>query len=95
MQCVLQKLIDELDVSRLGSAETRTMAPPPFTKAVMPSTISDQFVPQSYFWPRISDFLKPGDVVITETGTANFGILDTRLPPQTIAISQVLWGRLS
>jgi pyruvate decarboxylase len=38
--------------------------------------------------------LQKNDVVITETGTANFGIWETRFPADIIAISQVLWGSI-
>jgi pyruvate decarboxylase len=33
-------------------------------------------------------------VVITETGTANFGIWETHFPKGVTAISQVLWGSI-
>lgn len=32
--------------------------------------------------------------MLTETGTANFGIWDTRFPANVTAISQVLWGSI-
>lgn len=62
-------------------------------KAKIPSEETD-FITQRYFWPRISSFFKPNDVVVTETGTANFGILDVPLPPKTLLLSQVLWGSI-
>ncbi|KAF2815436.1 pyruvate decarboxylase-like protein [Mytilinidion resinicola] len=51
-------------------------------------------ITQAWFWPRLGQWLKPKDIVITETGTANFGIWETRFPEGVNAISQVLWGSI-
>lgn len=51
-------------------------------------------ITQAWFWPRLGQWLQKGDVVITETGTANFGIWETRFPADVTAISQVLWGSI-
>ncbi len=54
----------------------------------------DQIITQAWFWPRMGQWLKPNDIVITETGTANFGIWETRFPKGVTALSQVLWGSI-
>jgi pyruvate decarboxylase len=51
-------------------------------------------ITQAWFWPRLGQWLQPKDIVITETGTANFGIWETRFPADVVAISQVLWGSI-
>jgi pyruvate decarboxylase len=51
-------------------------------------------ITQAWFWPRLGQWLQPDDIVITETGTANFGIWETRFPKGVTAISQVLWGSI-
>ncbi|KAJ5104111.1 hypothetical protein N7532_004640 [Penicillium argentinense] len=55
---------------------------------------SNQAITHSWLWPIVGQWLKENDVVITETGTANFGIWDTRFPANVTAISQVLWGSI-
>ena len=45
-------------------------------------------------WPRVGQWLQPEDIVITETGTANFGIWETKFPKDVTALSQVLWGSI-
>ncbi|KAI5285462.1 Pyruvate decarboxylase 1 [Ascosphaera acerosa] len=47
-----------------------------------------------WLWPAIGQWLRENDVVITETGTANFGIWETRFPRGVQNISQVLWGSI-
>jgi len=39
-------------------------------------------------------FLKPHDIVVTETGTSSFGILETKFPKGVAALNQVLWGSI-
>lgn len=51
-------------------------------------------ITHAWFWPRLGQFLQANDVVITETGTSNFGIWETRFPANVNAISQVLWGSI-
>ncbi|KAF9481222.1 pyruvate decarboxylase THI3 [Pholiota conissans] len=47
-----------------------------------------------WFWPRMGYFFRPKDVIVTETGTANFGILDVPLPEGSILVNQILWGSI-
>jgi pyruvate decarboxylase len=63
----------------------------------IPSTEQDassSIITQKWFWPRLGQWLQPSDIVITETGTSNFGIWETRFPKDVTAISQVLWGSI-
>ncbi|MCL6362630.1 hypothetical protein EXT49_21785, partial [Pectobacterium polaris] len=39
-------------------------------------------------------FFKSGDIIVTETGTANFGIMDVPLPPKSHLLSQIFWGSI-
>lgn len=54
----------------------------------------DQAILHSWLWPRVGQWLLPNDIVITETGTANFGIWETKFPKGVTALSQVLWGSI-
>ncbi|SCU85414.1 LADA_0D07360g1_1 [Lachancea dasiensis] len=47
---------------------------------------------QEWVWSQITRWFKPGDIVITETGTSAFGINQSRFPNRTRCISQALWG---
>ena len=55
---------------------------------------TDQTITHKWLWPIVGQWLKEKDIVLTETGTANFGIWDTRFPADVTAISQVLWGSI-
>lgn len=51
-------------------------------------------ITQDWFWPRFGKFFKEGDIILTETGTSSFGILDLTLPKKSTSLSQVLWGSI-
>jgi pyruvate decarboxylase len=65
---------------------------PPFVYPV-PNENND-IISQAWLWPRVGQFFKPKDVIIAETGTAGFGIIDVPLPKEATLITQVLWGSI-
>jgi len=42
----------------------------------------------------MGEFFKPKDVIVAETGTSSFGILDVALPHDSVFVSQILWGSI-
>ncbi|KAF1988154.1 pyruvate decarboxylase [Aulographum hederae CBS 113979] len=91
MNGVLKKLVDKIQTGDVS------VHPGPVPNNDIPhSEISSPSptITQAWFWPRLGQWLRPKDVVITETGTANFGIWETRFPEYVTAISQVLWGSI-
>ncbi|KIK85594.1 hypothetical protein PAXRUDRAFT_831956 [Paxillus rubicundulus Ve08.2h10] len=51
-------------------------------------------ITHAYFWPRVGKFFKRRDVIVAETGTSSFGILDVPLPDQSVFVSQILYGSI-
>jgi len=68
--------------------------PKPTNEIPTSEKTSEPTITQAWFWPSLGQWLQPNDIVITETGTANFGIWETRFPKNVTAISQVLWGSI-
>ncbi|GAB1317275.1 hypothetical protein MFIFM68171_07485 [Madurella fahalii] len=90
MRGVIRKMIERVDPSKLAQL-------PPPTKAaddVAENRGSSGTITQAFFWPRIGDYLKENDIVVTETGTSNFGIWDTKFPPGVTGVTQILWGSI-
>ncbi|CUM64770.1 uncharacterized protein PRCAT00002381001 [Priceomyces carsonii] len=56
--------------------------------------VSSGPITQKWLWTRLSSWLREGDVVLSETGTSSFGIIQTKFPKNTIGINQVLWGSI-
>ncbi|KAJ7254390.1 thiamine diphosphate-binding protein [Mycena haematopus] len=74
------------------SAAARKVPVPDFT-AIVPNE-ADDVISQAWFWPTMGTFFKPHDVVVAETGTSSFGILDIPLPDKSVFVSQILWGSI-
>jgi indolepyruvate decarboxylase len=47
-----------------------------------------------YLYPRWERFLKPGDVLIAETGTTSIGLAFARMPAGAVFHNQALWGAI-
>ncbi|RMJ17944.1 Pyruvate decarboxylase [Fusarium euwallaceae] len=89
MRGVLRKVIDKVDPASMPAPSI-----PEVVNEVEENFDSSETITQAWFWPRIGEFLIPKDIIVTETGTSNFGIWDTRFPPDVTALSQVLWGSI-
>lgn len=88
MKSVLQTL-----VSSLPKNSPDTAAPIPDLPRFTSSSENSELT-QDFLWKRLSNWLRPGDVIITETGTSSFGIVNTVFPENTVGISQVLYGSI-
>lgn len=89
MKGVLRKIINKVNPKELSA-----QASPSVANEVKENRDSSPTVTQAWFWPRFGAFLREKDIVVTETGTANFGIWDTKFPKGVTALSQVLWGSI-
>lgn len=62
---------------------------PPILNALKSGNIE-----QSYIWQRLGRFLKPNDIILAESGTAQFGVPDATFPPNTQYITQIFWSSI-
>lgn len=51
-------------------------------------------ITQSWLYPQLERFLKPGDAVLAETGTAVFGMCDIKFPSSTRFVTQIYYGSI-
>ena len=47
-----------------------------------------------YLYARYGEFFKPGDIIVSETGTCTFGLLPVFLPKGATFHNQTLWGAI-
>ena len=92
-QSVIEGLASTIDPSKLAiapfSQDDRREVPAEF-QAAFPATV----ISHEYLWPAVSSWLQPNDILLTETGTSNLGVWDTKFPTGVTAISQTLWGSI-
>ncbi len=90
MKYVLQKLLTSID----SAISNYSPVAVPEKKIFNTQVADDSVISQTWFWNRFSKWLRPGDIVISETGTSSFGVIQTKFAPNTTGISQVLWGSI-
>ncbi len=81
---ILHKLLEQ----HAGGWPERKIAPP-----ALVDEPSDSLT-QNTFWQAMQDFLRPGDIVLADQGTAAFGAAALHLPQDVTFISQPLWGSI-
>ena len=105
MKSLLPKLTEKLQYFHSKASQIPV---PVFAKQL--PTEDSAVISHLWFWPRLSYFFKPKDVIVTETGwcclyswysvldfftgTSNFGILDVPLPTGAILVNQIFWGSI-
>lgn len=83
MKGVLQRIIDEVDTTKLSAAPS-----PQVENQVAANDDGSQTITQYWLWPRVGESLRENDIVMTETGTASFGIWETKFPRGVTALNQ-------
>lgn len=54
----------------------------------------DKKLTAEYIYPRLQDFLKPEDLIFSETGIIKFGFAPIKIPKGANLYNQVLWGSI-
>jgi len=89
MKSLLPKLSARLKQYQQGAGELVVLRP----KLEVPKEHGDA-ITHAYLWPRVGKFFKKRDVIVAETGSSSFGILDVPLPDQSVFVSQILYGSI-
>ncbi|KAF9267466.1 pyruvate decarboxylase [Marasmius fiardii PR-910] len=89
MKQILPKLTERLQ----SYAEQANSIPVPHFTSPIPREDTKE-ITHAWFWPRLTSFFREKDVVVAETGTSSFGILDVPLPQNAVFVSQILWGSI-
>ncbi|EHM7710980.1 alpha-keto acid decarboxylase family protein [Salmonella enterica subsp. enterica serovar Livingstone] len=69
-------------------------APPPTRSAGQPVRIDKGELTQESFWQTLQQYLKPGDIILVDQGTAAFGAAALSLPDGAEVVVQPLWGAI-
>ncbi|KAH0497434.1 hypothetical protein TgHK011_004735 [Trichoderma gracile] len=89
----MTKLIKRLKSTELPKTQPFTRGPsfsPTQLQSLKPAADGDA-IKQDEFWLRMSEYLKPGDLLLTEAGTPFAGGNTFILPENTIMLNSCLW----
>ena len=84
---VLQQLVSN---SQFADASTIAATAP----ASVPVGNLDELLTHDRFWARVQDWLPASTTVAAEIGTALYGVLGLRLPPESDLIGQPVWSSI-
>lgn len=85
----LASLLSKLDLPSLQSKASAFKAP---TKEVPSTPAGDLPISQDKFYTTLgSRLLRPGDIIMGETGTPGYGIRDMALPPNVLCFKPITW----
>lgn len=90
----MKEALQELNKKVSSAASHYEVKPVPKIKLANTPATREVKLTQEWLWTRVSSWFREGDIIITETGTSSFGIVQSRFPNNTIGISQVLWGSI-
>ncbi|KAM0255733.1 hypothetical protein ACHAQJ_005487 [Trichoderma viride] len=81
---------------KLSSILARRISPEPVVPLSEPlaNISSSSIITQDWLWPRLSSFVKPGDMVIAETGTSQVGVVATKMSKGVYYWTQAVWGSI-
>ena len=78
----------------LPSTPQHNIPQPQLPPPRVPLDAAAEHITQSWLWPQFEKFLRPGDIVIGETGTAIFGLYDIKFPTNTRWHAQIYYGSI-
>ncbi|KAI0755076.1 pyruvate decarboxylase [Daedaleopsis nitida] len=89
----MKRLLPKLTARLHSFAEEASQIVVPKFEIHLPQEDND-IISHSWLWPRVGQFFKSKDIIVAETGTSSFGVLDIPLPSGAIFVSQILWGSI-
>lgn len=84
----------QLDTSKLAQYSALDLQNLPWqqTQLVSFSTVpKDEGISHSKLWDLFTPFIRPGDIVMGETGTSGYGVREMRTPPNVRVFAPVTW----
>ncbi|KAJ5190936.1 uncharacterized protein N7498_009921 [Penicillium cinerascens] len=92
VKATLQEVLDHLDAAQLPKYTPYPNLPSPQQDlaSLTPAQPVDALAHDT-FWERMSHFFRPGDIIMTETGTSSTGGREFVLPENTRLINSSIW----
>ena len=90
---VISALLDSIDFLKVHSYEAELAElnlPCDFIQTTATLAAEDP-ISQKQLWHVLAKFLRPGDIVLSETGTAGYGVREMPLPANTRVFTPVTW----
>lgn len=91
----LGSFLDHAIVSLSSSSQSSVIVKPVSSKAVKPRPpLHDGVISQSHFWSILESNLRANDILVADTGTASFGVVDVALPSGASVLHQLHYSSI-
>ncbi|KIX95510.1 uncharacterized protein Z520_08630 [Fonsecaea multimorphosa CBS 102226] len=87
---LLRQELNALDLMSSGTQATAELAGKAH-KVCLSSLPSEKCITQDGLWRLLGSFIRPGDIILGETGTAGYGVQEMALPRHTRVFAPVTW----
>lgn len=87
---ITSRLIQNIDLSKVHRYHPYPALPRNY-RLSFSNVSGNQLITQDRLWRLLANSLRPGDVVLGETGTAGQGVVEMALPKHTRAFTPVTW----
>ncbi|CAI6089497.1 unnamed protein product [Clonostachys chloroleuca] len=91
MKALMTELLKQLEASKFTVYETYPSQIPTDTILSFDGLPRDQPVTQDRLWKVLANFIRPGDIVMGETGTPGYGVREFKLPENARMVTFSTW----
>lgn len=81
-------------MSGLGTVKLPSSTLPVLPSQPVPEDADSKSIVQSWIWKRLGELTRPGDILVAESGTAQFGFPDATFPAGVKYVTQVYYGSI-
>ncbi|RAH82461.1 pyruvate decarboxylase [Aspergillus japonicus CBS 114.51] len=89
-QHLLSQILKGLDVKRVVSDNAHQRIPR-LSSLTLSEVAGPSPITQNHLWRLLAGYLRPGDIVLGETGTAGYGVREMALPRHSRVFTPVTW----
>lgn len=88
---IVSQLSQRIDLSKITRNEPYPRLPRDWSEPIDNLVGNQSTISQDKLWRAFANILRPGDIVLGETGTAGYGVREMPLPPSTRMFTPVTW----
>lgn len=88
---IASRLLESIDLSKITRYEPYPGLPRDWTEPIDDLAGNQRPLTQDKLWRSLANVLRPGDIVLGETGTSSYGVREMSLPPNTRVFTAVTW----
>ena len=88
---LLDQLLQDLDFAKVKVYHDTELGLPRDQNLSFSDATDEETIKQDKVWRLVGNFLRPGDIILGETGTAGWGVREMALPPHTRLFTPATW----